>query len=282
MNFTEFAFRCRHGSSLRGQRGCAHLDVRLESFMSPDNGPRTAQLAPGYAIENHVLRARDRSIGITYARHPRSKAVILYCGGDAFHRSLEGGLALRALALEADVVLFDYPGYGDTTGYPGDGSDPRYRRCRVRPHLQSRHDHRQKASALRLLDGWHGGCAAFAGSPRRRRRSRGDHSSVKAWARSRIPWPMRPLVHVRVEPQLAGLDTAAALELFRGKVLLLTSHSDQIVPAKLSFAIERRLLVTRRHVRLVELPSCRHGAIMRAPQFPSVLRDFLSGVTVTS
>ncbi len=282
MNFTRICRFAALAVLCAGNAGCAHLDVRLENFMSPDNGPRTAQLAPGYAIENHVLSVKGQSIGITYARHPRSKAVILYCGGDAFHRFLEGGLALRALALESDVVLFDYPGYGDTTGSLGTAA--------ILDTAVAVYDHifslATTTGKRRVLYGFSMGGMVVAQLSQDRHADgvvlEATTTSVKAWARSRIPWPMRPLVNVRVEPQLAGLDTAAALELFRGKVLLLTSHSDQIVPAKLSFAIERRLRVTRRHVRLVELPSCRHGAIMRAPQFPSVLRDFLSGVTVTS
>lgn len=262
--------------------GCAHLDVRLESFMSPDNGPRTAQLAPGYSIEDHVLRQGDRSIGITYARHPRSKAVILYCGGDAFHRSLEGGLALRALALEADVVLFDYPGYGDTTGTPGTAA--------ILDTAVAVYDHVfslwTTTGKKRVLYGFSMGGMVVAQLSQDRHADgvvlEATTPSVRAWARSRIPWPVRPLVRVRVEPQLAGLDTAAALDLFRGKVLLLTSRSDEIVPAKLTFEIERRLLLTRRDVRLVELPSCRHGAVMRSPAFPSLIRTFLSSVKVTS
>src|SRR5262245_54271703 len=105
-----------------GQSGCAHLDVRLENFIAPDRGTGTARLDVGYVVENQVLRVHGQSVGISYAHNPRSRAVILYCGGDAFHRSLEGGLVLQALALDADVVLFDYPGYGDTTGSPSTAS----------------------------------------------------------------------------------------------------------------------------------------------------------------
>src|SRR5215211_2273412 len=96
--------------------GCAHLDVRLVNFMASDRGTRNAKLPAGYVIENRALMSGGQSIGITYAHHPASEAVILFCGGDTFHRSIEGGEVLEALTLNADVVLFDYPGYGDTTG----------------------------------------------------------------------------------------------------------------------------------------------------------------------
>jgi hypothetical protein len=69
--------------------------------MSPDHGTRAARLPPGYIIENRIIAAEGRSISITYARHPGSQATILFCGGDTFHRSIGGGAALQALAVEA-------------------------------------------------------------------------------------------------------------------------------------------------------------------------------------
>lgn len=282
MSFTRRKWSAALSVICVGISGCAHLDVRLDQFMLADSGPRTAHLAAGYVIENHVLTIAGQSIGITYARHPHSRAVILYCGGDAFHRSLEGGLALRALALEADVVLFDYPGYGDTTGKPATAA--------ILDTAVAVYDHvfslGTTTGKKRVLYGFSMGGMVVAQLSQDRHADavvlEATAPSVADWARSRIPMPMRPLVRVRVESQLANLDTAAALDTFRGKVLLLTSRADEIVPAKLSFEIERRLAGTHRDVRLMELPSCRHGAITRSPEFPWILRSFLQSVKVTS
>src|ERR1043166_5393519 len=98
--------------------GCVNVDVGLANLMTADRGPRTAVLARGYAVQDLVIHRGDRLIGITHAHHPQCRAIIVFCGGDSFHRSIEGGEALEVLARNADVVLFDYPGYGESTGTP--------------------------------------------------------------------------------------------------------------------------------------------------------------------
>ena len=45
---------------------CLSVDVRLESFMTPDRGPRTAALPRGYAVQDLIIHRGDRLIGITH------------------------------------------------------------------------------------------------------------------------------------------------------------------------------------------------------------------------
>lgn len=254
--------------------GCTHVDIRLASFMEADRGTRAARLPAGYVVENRIVIAEGRSIGITYARHPDSQATIFFCGGDSFHRSIEGGQALEALALDADVALFDYPGYGDTTGTPSTAA--------ILDTAAAAYDYvfgrESAASKKRVLYGFSLGGMVAADLARRRRADglvlESAPASVGGWARSRIPLPMRPMVRLRVEPQLAAMDSVAALEYFSGKVLLLTSRSDRMVPALLSFRLERRLREAHRDVLLVEFPGRSHGHINRAPAFAATLRNF--------
>ena len=258
--------------------GCAHLDIELASFMSPDHGTRSAKLPPGYVIENRIIASRGRSIGITYARHPGSLATILFCGGDAFHRSIEGGEALEALAVDADVVLFDYPGYGDTTGAPSTEA--------ILDTATAVYDYvfglESTAAKKRVLYGFSLGGMVAAHLAQDRRADglvlESTPPSVRGWAQGRIPVAFRPMVRLRVEPQLVGIDSVAALEHFRGKVLLLASRSDEIVPANLSIGMERRLRKAHCDIRLVEFPGRRHGNINRSPGFPATLRNFLEQV----
>ena len=262
--------------------GCAHLDVRLESFMSPDRGTRGARLPAGYVVENRILRIAEQSIGITYAHHPRSRRVIMYCGGDAFHRSLEGAVPLQALALESDVALFDYPGYGDTSGTPSTVA--------ILDAAAAVYDHvfnlATATGKKRVLYGFSLGGMVAAQLAQDRHADgivlESTAVTVASWARSRIPLWLKPLVRVRVEPQIATLDTATALDQFRGQVLLLTSRADERVPAQHSFEIRNRLEHARRDVRLLEFPGRRHGSIMQDPAFPGQLGEFLDRVRATA
>lgn len=257
------------------QTGCAYLDVRLASFMSPDRGIRTAQLPAGYVVENQMIARGGQSIGITYAHRAGNQAVILYCGGDAFHRSLEGGVVLQALALEADVVLFDYPGYGDTAGAPSTES--------ILQTAATVYDHifslPAAAGQKRVVYGFSLGGVVAAHLARDRRVDglalESTPPDVSSWARSRVPLALKPVVRVRIEPQLTAIDSVAALRDYRGKALLLVSRADEMVPARLSFEMQRRLQLAHRDVTLVEFADCRHGSIPGSPAFAAALRNFL-------
>lgn len=257
------------------QCACATLDVRLADFMSPDRSPRAATLPQGYAVQDLIIHRGERLIGITHAHHPQSRSVIVFCGGDVFHRSLEGGAALEALALGADVILFDYPGYGETTGTPTAGA--------ILETALAVYDYaaalETSAGKKRVLYGFSlGGLVAAQVAHARPVDGvvlEASAANVENWARSQIPWIARPLITPRVEPGLAGIDSVRALLRFSGRVLVLASPADHQAPAKLSEDIERRLRAAGVSVRLVQFPHARHGDINRSAQFAPVLRDFL-------
>jgi pimeloyl-ACP methyl ester carboxylesterase len=257
------------------QGSCATVDVRLADFVSPDRSPRSASLPQGYAVQDLIIHRGDRLIGITHAHHPQSRAVIVFCGGDVFHRSIEGGAALEALALRADVVLFDYPGYGETTGSPTAGA--------IFDTALAVYDYASSlatsAGKKRVLYGFSlGGLVAAQVAGERPADGvvlEASAATVESWARTQIPWMARPLITPRVEPGLAGIDSVRALALFRGRVLVLASPADRQAPAKLSVALERGLRAAGVDVQLVQLPGARHGDINQSAQFAPVMRGFL-------
>jgi pimeloyl-ACP methyl ester carboxylesterase len=258
--------------------GCVNVDVGLTNLMSADRAPRTAVLARGYAVQDLVIHRGDRLIGITHAHHPQSQAVILFCGGDSFHRSIEGADALEALARNADVVLFDYPGYGESTGTPT--------ATMILENALAVYDY---ASALetsagkkRVLYGFSlGGMVAAQIAARRAVDGlvlEATAPSAEAWARSQIPWYAKPLVRPHIEPGLASIDSIISLRHFGGDVLLLTSPSDERVPAALSVRMYRELRRVGVRTELVQFAGASHGTIPHSPEYSPVLTAFLQRV----
>lgn len=258
------------------QCGCTTVDVRLADFISPDRGPRTASLPRGYTVHDFVIHRGDRLIGMTHAHHPDSRSFVVFCGGDVFHRSIEGGEALEALALGADVFLFDYPGYGDSTGLPT--------AALILDTALAVYDYAAglatSAGKKRVVYGFSLGGLVAAHVARDRHVDglvlEATSASAAAWARTQIPWLVRPLVTPRIEPGLAAIDAVDALRSFRGKVLVLSSRADTQAPAALSTQIERELREAGVNVRLVQFPRAAHGTIDRTPEFAPVLRHFLN------
>jgi pimeloyl-ACP methyl ester carboxylesterase len=255
---------------------CVSLDVRMSTFMAPDRGPRSAVIARGYSVQDLVIHRADQLIGITHAHHPQSHAVIVFFGGNDFHRSIEGGEALEVLARDADVLLFDYPGYGESTGAPTPAA--------ILETALAIYDY---ASSLetsngkkRLLYGFSLGGMVAAQVARDRPVDalvlEATATNVESWARSRVPWYARPLVSFDIEPQLAAIDSFAALREFRGDVLILASKADVQAPASLSEELHGQLRQAGVSSELVLFKKAAHGRIPHTPEFVPVFRQFVS------
>jgi uncharacterized protein len=259
--------------------GCVTVDVGLANLMSADRAPRSAVLAKGYAVQDLVIHRGDRLIGITHAHHPQSQSIIVFCGGDYFHRSIEGGEALEALARNADVVLFDYPGYGESTGTPTAAV--------ILENALAVYDYavalETAAGKKRVVYGFSlGGMVAAQIAGRRPVDGlilEATAPSAEAWARSQIPWYAKPLVQPRIEPGLASIDSIVSLRHFDGDVLLLTSPSDRRVPAALSVRMYRELRRLGVQAAIVQFAATGHGDIPHSPEYGSVLTAFLNRVT---
>jgi hypothetical protein len=260
------------------QCGCMSVNVRLANFMAPDRAPRSATLPRGYAVQDLVVRRGVRTIGITHAHHPDSKAVIIFCGGDKFHRSIDGGEALESLALGADVVLFDYPGYGESTGAPTATAllETALAVYDYADTLQT------SAGKKRVLYGFSLGGLVAALVARDRPADglvlEATAPNAESWARSRIPWLMKPLVTPQIDPDLADIDAPTALARFRGQVLVLTSRADRHAPESLSAQIFKQLSKSGVRTQLVVFARAPHGEINHSRAFAPMFRQFLDGL----
>lgn len=251
-------------------------DVRLANFMSRDRAPRSAALPRGYAVQDLVIHRGRREIGITHAHHPDSKSVVIFCGGDTFHRSIDGGEALESLALDADVVLFDYPGYGDSSGSPTANAllETALAVYDYADSLQT------SAGKTRVVYGFSIGGLVAAQVARQRAVDglvlEATAANAERWARSRIPWHLKPLVRPRIDPELADIDAPSALAQFGGLVLVLGSQGDRRAPESLSRDIFKRLVKYGVSTSLVIFSHAPHGEINQSRAFAPVFREFLN------
>lgn len=103
--------------------GCVSVNVPEDAFFYPD----TRLVAEKVTLPADIpltlnadvlsLPYSGGSIGVTRVRTGRADApLILFCGGNMFRRSAAAGKVAAKLEPFGDVLMFDYPGYGDTTG----------------------------------------------------------------------------------------------------------------------------------------------------------------------
>jgi pimeloyl-ACP methyl ester carboxylesterase len=258
------------------QAGCITADVRLANMMSRDRPPRSATLPRGYAVQDLVIHRGARAIGITHAHHPETRSVVIFCGGDTFHRSIEGGEALESLALDADVVLFDYPGYGDSSGAPT-AAELLETALAVYDYVDTL---QTSAGKKRVLYGFSLGGLVAAQVARERSADglvlEATAANAHSWARSRIPWHLKLWVKARIDPELVDIDAPSALAKFHGQVLVLGGQADRRAPESLSREIFKRLVEYGVSTTLVVFAHASHGEINRSKAFAPVFREFLN------
>jgi pimeloyl-ACP methyl ester carboxylesterase len=224
------------------------------------------------------MQRPGRVIGITRAHRPGNRVVIIFCGGDVFHRSIEGGPVLAALARNADVVLFDYPGFGTSTGAPN--PDSILDNARAAAEYVSRLA--TTAGQKQVIYGFSLGGAVAAQLAGERPFDgvvlEATAPDVGSWARSQVPWFAKPLVRIEVDPALARIDNARALASFRGSILILAGERDKRAPPELSRRLAQRLKDMGVRAEYQEIRHASHGDIYKSPLFEPAIDRFLAGL----
>ena len=260
---------------------CASVDVPERAFFWPE-----ARLAQ----ENIVLEADPLPVGaeplaLRYARGPigasqirseRADApLILFCGGNMFRRASAGGSRSRALLPLGDVIVFDYPGYGETAG-PDSIANFRAVGEVVTDAARAAAD----AEGRRLIVWGHSlGGVMCAGAAQRARADVLVLETTTPGAKATVAQQvglMRPFVRVRLAPALADIEIPAALEGYDGKVVVLEAGQDETLPAALSRQLARRLQSQGLEAERLVFPEARHNEVPRQPDFAARLTSALA------
>lgn len=252
--------------------GCLTVSVPEGQFFYPDTRVQAEKLilAPGPAIpgaEVLSLPFAGGAVAATRMRTGRADApLILYCGGNLFRRGVSGAQVAAELASFGDVLMFDYPGSGDT---PGQASFATYRDAGevIAATARAQAD----AEGRRLIAWGHslGGpiCAEAA------RVIRADAVVLEATtptARAAVDsmvglW--RPIVRVHLAEPLTTVDVPATLDGYSGKVVVLEASRDTTLPPVLSRKLAHDLRARGVNVERLVFARADHGDIPSQPDF---------------
>jgi len=252
--------------------GCLTVSVPEGQFFYPDTRVQAEKLilAPGPAIpgaEVLSLPFAGGAVAATRMRTGRADApLILYCGGNLFRRGVSGAQVAAELAPFGDVLMFDYPGSGDT---PGQASFATYRDAGevIAATARAQAD----AEGRRLIAWGHslGGpiCTEAA------RVIRADAVVLEATtptARAAVDsmvglW--RPIVRVQLAEPLTTVDVPATLDGYSGKVVVLEASRDTTLPPTLSRKLAHDLRARGVNVERLVFARADHGDISSQPDF---------------
>lgn len=260
------------GAMAAGLSACFPVDVAEDAFFWPD--ARLARegvvLPPGpppAGAETLTLPYAGGRIAATRVRATDARRpLILFCGGNRFRRAAAGGEAARKLAPFGDVLMFDYPGYGDTSGAT-DLANFRAVGAVMARTARAQAD----AEGRRLLVWGHslGGIVCSEAA----KTARADAlvlETTTPGARATVENQvglMRPFVRIRLAPALAAVDVPGLLDGYQGPVVVLEAGRDETLPPVLSQTLTRELTARGHDVQRLVFPEAGHNDVGRQPDF---------------
>jgi pimeloyl-ACP methyl ester carboxylesterase len=213
--------------------GCAQVRVTERQFIRPDApGTVARQRFDAAATTELAVTASDGAVlnGVLFEQ-PKARSTVLYFGGNMFHLDQHLGELLPVLAAcGTNVAVFDYRGYGRSSGKPTVAN--------------------MQADALAMFDALD---ARFPGRVIVHGQSLGSFmaahvaasrpvlatvlettaTSAEDLVESNIPWYAWPFVRIEMEPSLRQVDNRTAATRFRAAALVVAAGQDKMTPPRL-------------------------------------------------
>lgn len=246
----------------------ATIRIPQDEFISADL--QHGYWADGTIAVTEITRQFD---GVTPAHRP----LVVHCGGNASDRYNSGALFGLKVLPYADLIVLDYPGYGDSPGSPSADSFQQ-----MVTNLADELNSRQVVNDRPLiLWGYSLGgfvCAELATAVDQVDAVIIESSARDARRASRqlVPALLRPFVRVHLSPTLADFDNVRALQNYAGPVLVLAGAEDSILPAKLSRSLVQGLRQEGANVEYHEFAGGNHVNLPSLKPYQETLREFFS------
>jgi pimeloyl-ACP methyl ester carboxylesterase len=265
-------------------RALAPAGYTLETVGPTQQRLVAADARPTVAVEHGFIALPDagRLAWTSFSRvaaDPAAPArpLIVHCAGnsgDRYNSSL--GYSGKALPW-GDVLVFDYPGYGDSTGSPSAAALEAATGALL-GDLAARSTARDLVFWGHSLGGFI--CARLAEQAEGadalilETTARNASEVAKAWK----PWWSGPFLRINVADSLASYDTAEAAKAFGGPVLVLGAAQDQTLPVSLARSLAKGAEALGADVTYVEFPRAAHRTVPDQAEFTATVDGFLNPI----
>lgn len=261
---------------------CIRVDVAETHFFYPNSRIEAEgiTLTPGRPMpadaEILSIPFEGGAVAATRVRGRADGPLILFCGGNMFRRAIGGGETAARLTPFGDVLMFDYPGYGET---PGQANLAQFRAAGQA--VVERAQAIAAAEGRDLITWGHslGGpvCTEIT-------RETGARTLVleatTPTARAAVNASLglfRPVARVTLDEGLSSFDIVETLQGYSGHVIVLEAGRDETLPARLSRDMARDLEAQGVNVTRLVFPQARHNDICAQPDFQTRLAEALAG-----
>ena len=255
--------------------GCAQVRVTERHFIRPDApGTAPAQRLASAATDLAVAGQDGAMLNGVLFEQPDARSTILYFGGNMFHLDQHGDGLLPTLgACGTNVAVFDYRGYGRSSGTPTvanmqadalaifDAINARYP-GRVIVHGQSlggfmaAHVAAQRPVLATVLET--------------------TATSAEELVSSNIPWYAWPFVRIEMDASLRQVDNRSAAARFRSPALVIAAGQDTMTPPRLGKKVFDA--IPRQDKQLLLLEKAGHNGALRSEGAGAAYCRFVRGI----
>lgn len=229
------------------------------------------------SIKHDVVKAGEEHVAISLIeREGLSRPLVLHCGGNASDRYETGVLYAQKIISVADVLMFDYPGYGDSSGQANDVS------LREANKTIAKYVERELGDRRPLILWGHslGGfvCADMV-------QSFGvidgfileaSATNAKDVSKAVIPWYAKLFIRPRVSKSLGTYDLVETLKRADFPILVLGAAKDKTLPVKLSRKLADGLTTAGADVTYVEFLNANHISIPTQDDYRASIDAFIA------
>ena len=309
-----FLAGCALGTLLASLSGCATYEVDEAKVFAPSSTPSQSRTGASMRINDEsrltAPTAEQQEEAIGFATHLPAEVshgfinhdggriawtrvesftsvttddvrpLVVYCYGNKGDRIREGVTYAEKLLPWGDVFLFDYPGYGDSSGN-ATAEEIYDMSLALAAHLQDQ-------ATDRPLIIWGHTLGGFVASQLARQIPETDAVVLETSARDMEvvtqewkPWYM-PMMRTEIADGLADYDSARELAFFDGRILVLGARKDSSFPVKLSRGLHKALQKREKDVTYIEFENAKHWNIPEQYGYLQRIRPFIRSVEDTN
>ena len=255
----------------------------LESSRRPLTAPLTInaedRLTDRAEIRHYRVPTKFGTMAVTHAV-TGSDRTLVRCGGNMADRVTDGAAYISSLLPLGDVMIFDYPGYGDSEG------EAIFEDIIIGAQSMADFSARAAPDTTRVAWGHSIGgfvCAAMTGS-------RPDdfdaivleatapsfEAALDAW----VPSWIGSVIDVEVASRLRDATIPGFLATFDGPILVMTAGRDTQIPSALGYDLSDQLAADGHTVMHHHFPNATHGQIASQDAFVSTVEYFLDHLQI--
>lgn len=227
-----------------------------------------------YTLQQRNIETEDGEIlNSWFLERPDAQATVIYFGGNGFLMVKSRPLISAYSEIPANLILFDYRGYGASTGNPtvqGVHTDAAaifsetVRHFGDENHPVYLHGHSMGAFLATYIAGQHNVAGYILESP---------ITEVRGWTRKFVPWIARPFVRFDIDRAIAEQNNLERVSQIEHPLLIIGGTNDDITPFWMAEEIYETSASQDKEI--VKIAGGTHNGLTQYSIYRSEIRDFL-------